>query len=47
MASISELRDGLAANLRTISGLRVSAEIPEGVNPPNAIVVFDLSLIHI
>jgi hypothetical protein len=46
MASISELRDGLAANLRTISGLRVSAEIPEGVNPPNAIVVFDRVQYH-
>jgi hypothetical protein len=46
MASISELRDGIAANLRTISGLRVSAEIPEGVNPPNAIVVFDRVQYH-
>jgi hypothetical protein len=46
MAAISELRDGLAANLRTISGLRVSAEIPEGVNPPNAVVVFDRVQYH-
>ena len=46
MAAISELRDGLAANLRTISGLRVSAEIPEGVNPPNAVIVFDRVQYH-
>ena len=41
MANISELRAGLAANLAKISGLRVSAEIPDNVNPPNAVVVFD------
>lgn len=38
MASISELRDGIAANLATISGLRVSATIPDNPNPPIAIV---------
>lgn len=38
MASISELRDGIAANLGTISGLRTSATIPDNPNPPIAIV---------
>lgn len=38
MASISELRDGIAANLATISGLRTSATIPDNPNPPIAIV---------
>ena len=41
MASISELRAGLAANLSTISGLRVSPELPDSVNPPHAVVAFD------
>lgn len=36
--SIQEMRDGLAANLATISGLRVSAEIPDQVNPPMAVI---------
>lgn len=38
MASIAELRDGIAANLATISGLRTSATIPDNPNPPIAIV---------
>jgi hypothetical protein len=38
MASISELRDGIAANLATITGLRTSATIPDNPNPPIAIV---------
>jgi hypothetical protein len=38
MASISELRDGIAANLATIPGLRVSATIPDNPNPPIATV---------
>ena len=38
MASIAELRDGLAANLATIPGLRVSATIPDNPSPPIAIV---------
>lgn len=38
MADISELRDGIAANLATISGLRTSATIPDNPNPPIAIV---------
>ena len=41
MASITDLRNGLATNLATISGLRVSAEIPDNVNPPTAVIVFD------
>lgn len=36
--SITEIRDGLAARLATISGLRVSAEIPDNPNPPVAVV---------
>ena len=38
MASLSSLRDGIAANLSTITGLRVSAFIPDNINPPIAIV---------
>jgi hypothetical protein len=41
VASITELRDGIAANLATISGLRTSATIPDNPNPPIAIVMFD------
>jgi hypothetical protein len=41
MASISELRAGIAANLATISGLRSAAEIPDNPNPPVAIVSLD------
>lgn len=41
MASISDLRAGIAANLATISGLRVSAEMPDNPNPPQAIVAFN------
>mgnify|MGYP000482752262 CR=1 FL=1 len=36
--SIQDMRDGLAANLSTISGLRVSEEIPDQVNPPQAVI---------
>jgi hypothetical protein len=38
MTTISELRDGLATNLRTITGLRVSAEVPDNPNPPQAVI---------
>ena len=38
MASITELRDGLATNLATIPGLRVSATIPDNPSPPVATV---------
>lgn len=36
--SITTIRDGLAANLGTISGLRVAAELPDNPSPPIAIV---------
>ena len=38
MASIQELRTGIATNLATISGLRTSHDIPDNINPPIAIV---------
>lgn len=38
MASISELRSGIATNLATISGLRTGSTIPDNVNPPFAII---------
>lgn len=41
MATLTELRTGLAARLATISGLRTSATIPDQVNPPVAIVSVD------
>lgn len=36
--SIAAIRSGIAANLRTISGLRVFEEIPDQVSPPAAVV---------
>ena len=41
MASISDMRAGIATNLATITGLRTSAEIPDNPNPPIAIVSLD------
>jgi hypothetical protein len=38
MASLTELREGIATNLRTISGLRAIATIPDNPNPPLAII---------
>jgi len=38
MASISELRQGLATNLQTITGLRVVDTLPDLVNPPMAMI---------
>ena len=38
MPTITQIRDGLATNLATISGLRTSAEIPDNPSPPIAIV---------
>lgn len=38
MASLSELREGIAENLSKINGLRVSSFIPDNINPPIAIV---------
>ncbi len=36
--SIVAIRDALATNIGTISGLRTSAEIPDNPNPPQAVV---------
>jgi hypothetical protein len=36
--SISLIRDGIARNLATISGLRTSADVPDNPTPPQAIV---------
>ena len=36
--AIAEIRAGLAANISTISGLRVSAEIPDNPSPPIAVI---------
>jgi hypothetical protein len=41
MASLSELRTGIATNLATITGLRTAATIPDNPNPPVAIVTPD------
>jgi hypothetical protein len=38
MANITDLRNGIAANLATIPGLRTAATIPDNPNPPIAIV---------
>lgn len=39
MASITNLRTGIATNLATISGLRTSPTLPDNPNPPVALVV--------
>jgi len=36
--SITNIRDGLATNLATISGLRTASELPDNPNPPIATV---------
>ena len=41
MASLSAIRDGIATNLATISGLRTTGHIPGQVNPPYAIITPD------
>ena len=38
MATLGEIRDGLAENLSSISGLRTATVIPQLVNPPIAII---------
>lgn len=38
MPTITQIRDGIATNLQTISGLRTSAEVPDSPNPPQAVV---------
>lgn len=39
--SIADLRNGLATNLQTITGLRVASTVPDQVNPPIAIISLD------
>jgi len=39
--AIADLRNGLAANLQTIPGLRVTSTVPDQVNPPIAIISLD------
>ena len=36
--SITAIRDGIATNLRTLSGLRATGEVPDNPNPPQAVV---------
>jgi hypothetical protein len=38
VSSISELRAGIATNLKTIRGLRVVETLPDVVNPPMAMI---------
>jgi hypothetical protein len=38
MASLSDLREGIAENLSNIVGLRVSSFVPDNPNPPMAVV---------
>jgi hypothetical protein len=38
LTSITDLRDALAVNLRTVSGLRAAAEVPDNPSPPIAVV---------
>jgi hypothetical protein len=38
MASISQIRDGIATNLSTISGLRTTTTVPDNPQPPVAII---------
>lgn len=39
--SIANIRQGLGANLRTISGLRVAETIPDNPSPPIAVVALE------
>jgi hypothetical protein len=39
MATISEIRSGIATNLATITGLRTSAYVPDDPKPPIAVVM--------
>jgi hypothetical protein len=38
MATISQIRDGIADNLRTITGLRTTETVPDNPQPPVAII---------
>jgi hypothetical protein len=39
--AIAEIRAGLAANIATINGLRVAAEIPDNPSPPIAVIALN------
>jgi hypothetical protein len=39
MATVSELRTGIANNLAAITGLRTTATVPDTINPPIAVVM--------
>lgn len=39
MALVSELRDGLKANLATITGLRTTDTVPDNPSPPISVIV--------
>jgi hypothetical protein len=39
MADVSALRNGIATNLATVSGLRTAATVPDQINPPIAVVM--------
>lgn len=41
MSDITAIRQGIATNLATISGLRTSAELPDNPNPPAAVVALE------
>ena len=41
MTDISAMRQAIAKNLDTISGLRTSAELPDNPNPPIAVIQMD------
>lgn len=41
MTSIYAIRQGLATNIGTISGLRTATEIPDNPNPPVAVINLD------
>jgi len=47
MADIQAIREGLATNLATISGLRTEANMLETVNPPVAVVQLESISLHI
>lgn len=39
MATIAQIRAGIATNLATITGLRTSATVPDQINPPVAVIL--------
>jgi len=41
MTAIADLRQGLADNLATITGLRTSVDIPDNPSPPIAVIAID------